>query len=245
MSKNFELLRQAGWDQDFFPDLPTDEQPPEPREHRTIRPRLGNDQISKLVQRIFLDPRSSHIRSVVFTATSRRVGCTQTCIQTARALADSAEGTVCAVDANFSAPALSKHFSAEMQEGLSESMARANPIGNFAKQVNESGLWIVSAGRPPGKASSTSTAALLHARLRELKTGFDYVLVDAPPIHPTWLPSGSAFDGAVLVVTSGAVGPKDVVEARKQLDRARVPLLGVVLNQRASALPSILDRLMR
>jgi hypothetical protein len=44
---------------------------------------------------------------------------------------------------------------------------------------------------------------------------------------------------------STRIAPNLLLNARKQLQAARVPLFGVVLNQREPSLPRLLDRLMK
>ena len=66
-----------------------------------------------------------------------------------------------------------------------------------------------------------------------LATGYRYVFVDAPPLG---LVSdgeriGHLCDGAVLVVRSGVTPKKVVSNSIAQLERARCPLLGIVLNR--------------
>jgi Mrp family chromosome partitioning ATPase len=246
MSKNFELLRQTDWSQEFFQGLPTETRHIETAQKCIKRRPMGNDQISTLVQRVFLDPRSSHIRCVMFTANSRRVGCTWVCAHAAKMLAESIEGTVCAVDTNFREPALHSYFSVEGRDGLANAVAESRPAKEFAKQTQEANLWLVAAGRSTGRSGSTASGALLETHLRELRRGFDYLLVDAALVstRSTATEAARVADGAVLVLRSTELGPKAVLDARRHLDKAHVPLLGVVLNQRSSV-PSVLDRLMR
>jgi Mrp family chromosome partitioning ATPase len=247
MSKNFELLRQSGWSQEFFQGLPTESRHFETAQRRIKRRPMGNDQISQLVQRVFLDPRNPQIRCVMFTAISRRVGCTWTCAHAAKILAESIEGTVCAVDTNFREPALHHYFSVEGRDGLANAVAETRPAKEFAKHIHEGNLWLVAAGRSTGRSGPTADGALLETYLRELRGGFDYLLVDAALVsaRSNATAVARAVEGAVLVVESTESGPHAVLDARRHLDRAHVPLLGVVLNQRSSVLPSVLDRLMR
>ena len=247
MSRNFELLRQTDWSQEFFEGLPTEARHIETAQKCIRRRPMGNDQISTLVQRLFLDPRSSHIRCVMFTATSRRVGCTWMCAHAAKMLAESIEGTVCAVDTNFREPALHSYFSVEGRDGLRNAVAESRPAKEFAKQTHEANLWLIAAGRSTGRSGPTESGSLLETHLRELRGGFDYLLVDAGLVstRSTAREAARVADGAVLVLRSTELGPKAVLDARRHLDRAHVPLLGVVLNQRSSVLPFVLDRLMR
>jgi Mrp family chromosome partitioning ATPase len=247
MSRNFELLREAGWGQEFFQGLPSGIRTADAKPRRPKLPHLGNDQISKLVQKVFLDPRSPHIRSVMFTSNTRRVGCTWTCAQVAKLLSASVEASVCVVDANFQAPSLQQHFLLEAKAGFSDAIVESKPAKDFAKQLNGGNLWIVPAGHQTTRTQLVSKEPFLEMRLEELRGAFDYLLVDAPLVAPgsKQIATRRTVDGVVLVLESNSIGAKSVLEIRRRLDKAYVPLLGVVLNQRGEVLPSVLDRLFR
>jgi len=247
MSKNFELLRQAGWRQDLFEGFPP-EPPAEPTAtRRAKRVPLGEDQISTLVRRIFLDSDRSEIRTVMFSGVVRSVGCTRTCSQAAKALANAVAGSVCVVDTNFEAPSLHHQISQTAGSGLSDAIVESKPGKEYAERVADSNLWMLAAGNQVRRLNGFSKGATLESYLRELAGEFDYLLVDGPSLTsgPQALSVGRAGDGAVLVMESTGVAPHLLLKARKQLQAARVPLFGVVLNQREPALPALLDRLMK
>ena len=250
MSKNFELLRQAGWRQDYFEGLPSAPVTEEPVHHPLARSKpfpMRNDQISILVRRIFLDPRNSHVCTVMFSGTARGVGCTWTCTNAAKALANSVDGNICAVDANFLAPSLHTYFRGELSPGLSDAIFDSAPPKQFARRFEDTNLWFLPAGSRCKRALTHADRLPLESHLRELRGEFNYLLVDVPAV--AWgsfaASVGQAVDGAVLVLESSGVAPNVLRQARRHLDRARVQLFGVVLNQRAPVLPSVLDRLMK
>jgi Mrp family chromosome partitioning ATPase len=252
MSKNFELLRQAGWRQELFEGLPTEAPPPEapvkPTASRRVkRFPLGDDQVSTLVQRIFLHSGGSDVRTVMFSGVVRRVGCTRTCAQAAKTLANAVAGTVCVVDANFEAPSLDHHISPSTGPGLSDAILESKPGRDYAECIADSNLWMLVAGRQATRVNGFSKGATLESYVRELAGQFDYLLVDGPSLSSGSLAFsvGRAGDGAVLVLEPAGVAPHLLLKARKQLEAARVPLFGVVLNQREPALPPLLDRLMK
>jgi Mrp family chromosome partitioning ATPase len=247
MSRNFELLRQAGWSQEYFQDVP-----PESRTEKTSRrrhklPPRGNDQVSALVRRIFLNPLSADVRSVMFARITQRSGCTWTCAQAAKILADAIDGTVCAVDANFQTPALHQHFGEEAHAGLSDAIAGSKPIYELAQQVKGANLWLVAAGLQCERAKKLASNAVLETHLRELKSRFDYLLVDSEIAGSGYgSPAGCrSVDGVVLVADARQITPKAVLVTRKKLESAHVSLFGVVLNQNETELPSFLERLMK
>ncbi len=251
MSKNFELLRQAGWKQDFFDGAETTEgasprktRPPTapphaPRRYRAPDNSSRGDQISSLVHRAFLDPRSPNIRSVVFSGVAPRAGCTQACAQTARTLASRVNGTVCVVDANFAVPAIHEQFSVDNLVGFSDAIAQGKPPATLVRQIDSSNLYVLSAGCECGRAQSAGAG--IAQSLRELRREFDFVLVDIPSVINGTLGASIARggDGAVLVVDSTGIALQSLVKAKERLKLARVLLLGVVLNDRRAPAHSL------
>src|SRR5262249_5282716 len=147
--KNFELLRQAGWRQDYFEGFPSSPPPEHPDHHPPLRSKrfpIKNDQISMLVRKLFLDSRSSPICMVMFSGPTRGAGCTWTCANTAKALANSVSGSICAVDANFLAPSLHTHFGSQLSPGLSDAIFDSVPPKQFAQQSEDTSLWVLPAG---------------------------------------------------------------------------------------------------
>jgi Mrp family chromosome partitioning ATPase len=247
MSRNFELLRAADWSQEFFQGLPAEARVAEVNRKRVKRRPPGNDRISRLVQRLFLDTRSSQIRSVLFTPSTKKVASTWTCAQTARVLAESIEGTVCAVDMNFQSPALHQHFPGTTKLSPSHGSLGSSSVRDSAEQIKGSNLWVVTAGQAAKRWQQRTNATAAESTLLQLKTEFDYVLVDAPPIaaDSNAIAAARSVDGVVLVAELTAKGANSVFEAQQKLDRAHLPLLGVVLSRVESALPLVLDRLIR
>lgn len=247
MSRNFELLRQAGWRQEIFEGLPTESAGEESSTTGARRMPLRNDQIASLVRKVFLDAKNSRTHAVMFSGVARGAGCTWTCAQAAKALASSVTGNVCVVDANFVAPALHEHFFAEARSGLSDAVFESKRAKEFAERVGERNLWLVTAGNQGKQAQGLSNGAILQSHLRELKSEFDYLLIDGPTLTsgPQAVSIGRTGDGAILVLKSTGIAPDLLVKAKRQLETARVPLFGVVLNQREPGLPSLLGRLMK
>jgi protein-tyrosine kinase len=250
MSKNFELLRQAGWRQDYFEGLPSSPHPEHSVHHPPLRSKrfsIRNDQISMLVRKVFLDSRNSHVCMVMFSGAARNVGCTWTCANAAKALANSVTGSICAVDANFLAPSLHTHFEGQLSPGISDAIIESVPPKQFAQQFEDTNLWLLPAGSQCKSVLTLPDRSSRESRLRELRGEFDYLLVDVPALPSGSLATsvGQSVDGAVLVLQSSGIAPNVLLQARKHLDAARVQLFGVVLNQREPVLPSVLDRLMK
>lgn len=68
---------------------------------------------------------------------------------------------------------------------------------------------------------------------------YDYVLIDAPPIlhFADAAVMGRASDGLVMVVAAGSTAKSHLVRARQRLERAKVNVIGAVLNRVVEPIP--------
>jgi len=78
----------------------------------------------------------------------------------------------------------------------------------------------------------------------ELRSEFDYVLVDVPPIiqyaDATLL--GQLADGIVLILEANSTRRETMRKAKESLEAASLRLLGAVLNKRTFPIPEFLYR---
>jgi len=238
MSKNFELLRRAGWGEEYLEGIPS----PVPTERRPIpRPQSGprpTDQISALVQKLFQPCGRQLIHCVVFLGCAKDSGGTSVCVRTAQTLAGQVEDRVCVVDAKFDNPSVHRFFGKDNLAGLGDAVGHSQRSGNFVKRVEESNLWLLSAGEPGTHHRVAISQRGLASCLTELRNDFQYVLIDAPALSSkSVLPAlAQVADGAVLVVDRSGVTADTALTVRDRLRRANVKLLGMVLNQDQTSL---------
>jgi Mrp family chromosome partitioning ATPase len=237
MSRNFDLLRVTEHIHGTYQTAPeTNSWPETGNEHRDHRA-IVDDEVMKLVQRLFVLPDGADTpEAIAFCGVERGVGCTWVCANASQMLAAQGLGTVCAVDANFYSPLLHQHFRVGNRAGFAESLKGTEPVCDFVRRVSGPNLWLMTSGCI-GK--ETLNPARLRARLSELRKEFDFVLVDVPAIlaygDSTLL--GQLTDGAVLVVGSNMTRRESARMAKESLEAAGVPILGAVLNKRRFPIP--------
>jgi Mrp family chromosome partitioning ATPase len=232
MSKNFELLRRAAWGAEYLEGIPT----PVPSRPGPVskRPDLApsTDRISALVQQLFLGGADSQMRCVVFFGWAHSACGTSVCGRAARKLAENVEDRVCVVDTKFESPSVHQFFGKDNLAGLRDAVEHSRGADNFAKQVEDTNLWVLPAGAPDkGRRGSISQRGLAEC-LQQLRTEFPYMLIDAPPLNTRSELSALAHisDGAVLVVDSSGVTADAALRGRARLRKANLRLLGMVLN---------------
>jgi len=247
MSRNFELLQNLGKEQLVVDDLAPVESTPE-REisepFNLTEPQLKLDpseheQLTKLVQRVFLVPAEESPRIVVFTASESGNGCSWICARAAEALAAQVAGNVCLVDANFRKPELHSQFGLDNQEGLADALCRQEPVRNFIRQLSRPNLWLLSSGSSPERCVSSLGSEHLRRKLAELRSPNNYVLIDAPAMNVSsdGAALGAGADGVVIVFRANTSRREPARKVIQDLRVARVRVLGAVLNQRTFPIP--------
>lgn len=241
MSRNFDLMqkletdRASNIDPDLGPILPV----PAERRSGNGRLRWASDEALRLVQQIFLRQTQAAPRVVVFAGIDHGNGSSIMCGAVGEALARNSPGPVCLVEGNFRSPGLPELFGTTNHFGLTEALLREGPIRSFAGSLGHDKLWLLSSGRLATDSPNLLGCEQLKARLAELRTEFDFVLIDAPPLtrYADAIALAQLSDGIVLVLEAGSTRKKAALMATANLRSSNVPILGAVLNKRTFPIP--------
>jgi Mrp family chromosome partitioning ATPase len=103
-----------------------------------------------------------------------------------------------------------------------------------------SNLYLLPSGIPCALSLSAFQSPPLDELLRKARELFEYVIIDAPslPQHPESLLLARQADGVILVVESEKTRKQSALWAKRQIEKAGVPILGVILNRRRYRVPS-------
>jgi protein-tyrosine kinase len=208
----------------------------------TGAPPAMREESLKLVQRFFLTPEQTPPKAVVFAAIDSGNGCTRLCAITAQLLAESVSGSVCLVEGNFRTPSLPDLFGVDNHHGLADSLRQEGAVRRFAKQVGRDNLWLLSSGSQARECLNLLNCDRMKERIAELRSAFDYVLIDAPPLnsYADAMVFGRLADGVVLVLEANATRREAALRVAESLQATRIPVLGAVLNKRTFPIPSAL-----
>jgi succinoglycan biosynthesis transport protein ExoP len=269
MSRNFELLQNIGKEEEYFqPErllaVPPAENTPAPEANAPSEPlpsifsteavpapaptaeplqfAMESSQLAelaKLVQRIFLLPGGEYNHTVVFTSSDEGNGCSWICARVGELLASQVTGSVCLVDANLGSPTLHEQFGVANHHGLSDALRQGGSIRGYVSQLSRRNLALVSCGSESSEAKGMISSDRMRMRLNELRSEFDYVLVDCPSMSSSneAISLGSAADGVVLVLKANSTRKDHARHAVRDLQAAKVKVLGAVLNQRTFPIP--------
>ena len=239
MSKNFELLQRAQREQESVGRNGSSGAGP------SLASRSGQfcaEEAVRLVHRLFLVPGPEAPRVVLFSGVDPGDGCSTVCVRVAETLASEVgvSGSFCVVDANLRDPSLHSYFGLENRLGLVESLGQSGPVRNFAQQVDGGRLWVMTAGSSSASnIHSMLGSDALRNRIAELRSEFDNVLLDSPPVnlYADACGLGKLADGVILVLQSNATRREAARKAKETLENAHVKLLGAVLNKRRFPVP--------
>jgi Mrp family chromosome partitioning ATPase len=252
MSKNFELMQNIGVGLEPSPTPEVSHANPVPIERSGSRrlhtgpfefDQQAHEECLQLVQRLFL-LQSEPPHCVVFAGIEHGNGCSWICAQIAELLSENTPGSVCLVEANLRSPSLAQTFGVPNHRGLTDALLEDGPVADFAKRLRRSNLWLLSCG---SLASDSDFPSLLNSerlsqRLSELRDGFDYVLVDTPPLrqYGDAVTLGWLADGLVLVLEANSTRREFARLIAETLQATQVKLLAAVLNKRTFPIPRML-----
>ncbi len=243
MSKNFELLQRAAKDNVFnFSGEPAPASRKAPRAI-PFRKDPPDNEIAKLVQRLFSPAgQGSGAKVVSFSGIAREDRSSWICARAGEILAAQAAPSVCMIDANLWSPQLHVHLASANPIGLAEALTTNGPIRNFAMPLRETNLWLIPSGLvQPGASPSRER---YRERFAELRDTFDFILISAPALGRETEATlfGQLADGVALIVEANRTRRETVRRAKEQLESAQVRLLGAVLDQRTFPIPEKLYR---
>lgn len=137
------------------------------------------------------------------------------------------------VDADLRRPMLHMLFGANPAAGVSSVLNGTFGLDAAVQPTEQDGLFLLPAGPAVKLASEVLSGPAMGRLLVELKSRFDTVIVDAPSpiIFADALVLGSQLDVALIVAKAGHTPRGVEQQARRQLERSKVELLGVVINQ--------------
>lgn len=195
------------------------------------------EQYRRLAATLYQTQTETGLKTVMVSSALPREGKTLTVANLALTLSESYAQRVLVIDADLRNPSIHDVFGLSNETGLSEYLRTPDaqaPIVNVSPTLS-----VV----PGGRANTNPIAGLVSDRMKQLMefaaTGFDWVLLDTPPVG--LLPDANLLarlTDAVVFVVAASSSPYPVVQrALSAIGPERV--IGIVLNRAAeSMLPS-------
>jgi capsular exopolysaccharide synthesis family protein len=168
---------------------------------------------------------------VLVTGTAPQEGKTTTIVNLARLLAGAGEKTM-VVDCDLRRAQLHQRFDLPREPGFTDFFVRHEPLGALVQPTRVPNLFALTAGPLPPNPPALLARKSLGDLFAELRRGFDWVLIDSPPLASVTdaLLLARHCDHAVLVVQHNKVDKKLVKRSAAALRKATPNVLGAILN---------------
>jgi capsular exopolysaccharide synthesis family protein len=169
---------------------------------------------------------------VLITGSAPQEGKTTTLVNMAKLLAGAGEKTV-VLDCDLRRAQLHHRLGQTREPGLTDHFTRHVPLLDLLKPAEVANLFVLTAGPLPPNPPALLARKAVQDLFAELKTRFDWILVDSPPLASVTdaLLLARHADCVVMVVQHNKVDKKVVKRSVNALRKATPNVLGVVLNQ--------------
>ena len=192
---------------------------------------LAAEQYRQLRTRLSHAEGATALRTILITSPQKGEGKSVTSANLALTMAQELQRRVVLVEADLRKPSLQQLFGLPAGLGLAEYLAGACELRDALKFLPQHNLTVLPAGTMPANPAELLGSTAMRRMLDQLRTRFDRVILDTPPVLPLADVAVLApiVDGTLLVVRAG-VTPKPAIEnALRAFDSSR--LLGIVLNE--------------
>lgn len=168
-------------------------------------------------------------RVFVVTSSVPAEGKSETAINLALAIAESGS-RVLLVEADLRRPRVVNYLSMPDKVGLTNVLSGQADFADVVQQTRHEGVDLLACGPLPPNPSELLASETARQLVEDLRTSYDYVIIDSPPLLP--VTDGALLaritDGALLVVRSHRTTADQVTQAVDNLRKADSDLLGLV-----------------
>jgi tyrosine-protein kinase Etk/Wzc len=186
---------------------------------RTLRTRL---QFSKL------DPEP--IKTLLITSSIPREG--KTIISSNLASSFALSSRVLLLDCDFRKPRLHNVFNMKRYPGLCDYLFGTVPLEDAIRQTQFPNLQLMTCGTIPTNPAELIASKHMQSFLNEVKSKFDYILIDSPPLATVTDAEllSSYADGTVVVCLANKTRLDLLINTIEMLNKINDTFIGVILN---------------
>ncbi len=136
------------------------------------------------------------------------------------------------LDCDLRKPVLHTIFGVPLEPGVTNVLLGKVPWKDAIRKTRFEGLSVISGGTIPPNPSELLSVGKVEKILEELKTSFDFVFFDSPPVGLVSDAAilGRILDGVFLVVESEKTVYDAAKKSKNSLETVRAKVLGAVLN---------------
>ncbi len=170
-------------------------------------------------------------RAMVITSAVPNEGKTTTALNLAFALGE-AGNRVILVEADLRRPRLAKYLQLVENVGMTNVLSGAAELDEVLQPTANPAVTVLAAGPHPPNPSELLGSSRLQSLLATLRSRFDYIVFDAPPLLPVTDAAVLTVhaDGAILVARHGHTEREKLARAAENLRSVDGRVLGTILN---------------
>lgn len=162
------------------------------------------------------------------------------------AFASYSSRSVLLVDGNVRQPILHLQFPAEKKAGLTDLIEGQSPLEEAVLEITPGRYYFLRSG-----AKSVNPVMLYESEgffsvMEQLRARYDIIIFDCPPLidNPEAILLAAATDGLIMVLQADKTRWEVALAAVKDLEDARIPVHGAILNKKQFVVPESLSRLL-
>jgi len=179
------------------------------------------------------------MKAILITSANHFEGKTTTAINLALAMSDVPRYRTLLIDSDLRFPTIHDRLGLMKSPGLTEILERSVSLDSEIMDTEKENLKVITSGNLPSYPVELLESERLKVLIKKLKSEFDLILVDAPPLIPYSDASvlSSQVDGVLLIVASGKTRREDIQQVQATLQDNQAKVLGVVLNKQKHFVP--------
>jgi len=185
------------------------------------------------------------IKAITITSSIHGEGKTITAINLAISMAnDLNKKSILLVDADLRRARISKYLGIKAELGLADLIKNGANVDEALINIGIDNLTILPAGKVPyNPAELLASTKMIHL-LNALRSKFDYVIFDSPPIIPVTDAGliGAHTDGVIMVIQANRTQKGIVRHSESLLKQAQAKLLGYILTNVQYHIPAYIYR---
>lgn len=179
---------------------------------------------------VFSNPDRTY-QTILVTSSRKGEGKTTTCINLAVSLAESGK-KVLVIDSDLRRPNLHRLMGEKREPGIAEIFYHDKPISKAIKQTAAPGVYMIPAGKTIPNPAALLQSEKMHRFMNELKSRFDYIIVDTPPfgvITDAASMIQRVADGVILVARFNDTKSNELHHTTENLKKINSNVIGTVL----------------
>lgn len=185
------------------------------------------------------------LKTLVITSSLHSEGKTVTALNLAMVIAQSTQKPkILVVDADMRRGRLAKYLGVDQQAGLTEILTDKADPSEALFHIDMENLAFIAAGSVAENPAELLGSDRMRQFLADMKTQFDFILIDTPPIIAVTDPGivGALVDGILMTIQAGRTQRGVIRRATELLEQSQSKIIGHVLTNIEYHLPEYIYR---